>query len=202
MTGTHATAGRGNPFTTRHTRPGRLVPRDADGAPLDLDALVARARALRAVAIVGPHGAGKTNLLTALAGRLAAAGHLAGLVRARSRPDAALVLRAVREAPPDSTLCIDGWEAVGAVRGMLIRRWARCRRVGLIVTSHRPTGMPVVVRCATTAALLARLVAELPGHGGVIAKVDVEQAFRAHRGDIREALYDLYDRFERRIRTA
>ena len=62
--------------------------------------------------------------------------------------------------------------------------------------------MRPLVRCVTTPALLGRLVDDLPGHGGLIATEDVEQAFRRHGGDIREALYDLYDRFERRTRPA
>lgn len=187
-----------NPFTTRHTRPGRLAPRNADGTPLDLAALLARAPA--AGAIEGPHGAGKTNLLTAVAGRLAEAGRLAGLLRPRARRDGRHVLWAVVRARPGTTLCVDSWERVGTPWNALVVWAARRRRVGLVVTSHRPTGLPTLVRCRTTPALLARLVADLPGHGGLIDTTDVEQAYRTRRGDIREALYDLYDVFERRAR--
>ena len=189
-----------NPFATRHTRPGRLVPRDAQGEPLDLAALLARAPF--AAALEGPHGAGKTNLLTALAARLDAEGRLAAVLRPRSPGDGAAVLRAVMRARPGTMLCIDSWECLGAPLAALIRWSARLRHVGLIVTSHRATGLPVVVRCVTTPALLARIVAELPGHGGLVDAADVADAFRAHGGDIREALYDLYDRFERRVRKA
>lgn len=187
-----------NPFATRHTRPGRLVPRDAHGEPLDLADVLAAAPS--AAAIEGRHGAGKTNLLTALAERLAAADRFAGLMRPRKLGDGAAVLRAVVRARPGTTLCIDSWECIGFLWAALVRWAARRRRVGLVVTSHRPTGMPTVVRCDTTPILLARLVDELPAHGGLVDAADVEDAFRAHGGDIREALYDLYDRFERRAR--
>ena len=190
-----------NPFATRHTAPGRLAPRDCRGEPLDLAALAEAARAAGAAAIEGRHGAGKTTLLTALAGRLAEAGLLGGFVRPRSRADAVSVLRAVRAAPADTTVCIDSWEALGRAAAALIRWVAWRRGVGLLVTSHRPTGMPTLVRCATTPDLLARLVAALPPHGGLIGATDVEHAFRRHEGDVREALYDLYDRFERRARA-
>lgn len=191
-----------NPFATRHTRPGRLVPRDAGGTPLDLAALLTRARSLGSAAIEGPHGVGKTNLLTTLAGLLDESDLLAGLVRPRAMRDGAAVLRAVLRARPGTTLCIDSWDTIGAAWAVAVRAAAWLCRVGLIVTSHRATGMPTVARCGTTPALLARLVSELPGHGGRIDACDVEQAFAAHGGDIREALYDLYDRFERRVRTA
>lgn len=190
-----------NPFATRHTAPGRLAPRDSRGAPLDLAALLAAARAAGAAAIEGRHGAGKTTVLTALANRLAEAGLLAGLVRTRSRADGVAVLRAVRAAPAGTTVCIDSWEALGRVGAAVIRWAARRRRVNILVTSHRPTGMQTLVHCATTPDLLARLVADLPPHGGLIGAADVEQAFRRHDGDVREALYDLYDRFERRARA-
>lgn len=198
MTSGRGITRRGNPFATRHTRPGRLVPRDATGDPLNLAALVARARRLGAAAIEGPHGAGKTNLLAALAAELAVAGLHAGTLRPRSRRDGAAVLQAVRWARPGTTLCVDSWEALGGGRAVIIRWVARRRGIGLLVTSHRPAGMPVLLRCTTTADLLARLVADLPDHGGCIDRGDVAAAFVVRRGDLREALYDLYDRFERR----
>jgi hypothetical protein len=187
-----------NPFATRHTRPGCLLPRDARGEPLDLAALLATASS--AVAIEGPHGAGKTNLLTALADRLAAVDRLAALLRPRTPWDGATVLRAVGRSRPGTTLCIDSWECIGPLWATLVRWAARRRHVGLVVTSHRPTGMPTVVRCDTTPTLLGRLVRELPDHGGLVDAADVDLAFRAHGGNIREALYDLYDRFEWRSR--
>lgn len=192
---------RANPFATRHVRPGRLVPRDADGVPLDVDLIVARARDLGVAAIEGPHGAGKSNLLTTLAARLAAAGLLAGSVRPGPQRGGVTLLGVVLRASPGTTLCVDGWETLGHFRGAVVVWAARLRRVGLIATTHRATGMPVLVRCRTTPALLASLVADLPDHGGLIGATDITAAFTACRGDVREALYDLYDRFERRSRA-
>ncbi|MFM7107909.1 MAG: hypothetical protein ACKOZU_04820 [Planctomycetaceae bacterium] len=201
MTGTSTAAVPRNPFATRHTAPGRLAPRNARGDPLDLAALLVRLRAAGRAAIEGPHGAGKTNLLRALADRLVDDRDLAGLVRPRSPADGPGVLRAVRGAPPGTTLCIDSWEALGRTWAVAVRWTAWRRGVGLLVTSHRPTGMTMLVRCETSPDLLARLVEDLPPHGGLIDGADVERAFRRHRGDVREALYDLYDRFERRARA-
>lgn len=189
-----------NPFVTRHTSPGRLAPRDHRGERLDLTSLVVRLRAAGSAAIVGPHGAGKTNLLTALAALLAESGHLAGLVRPRSAADGPRVLGLVRAAPRGGILCIDSWEALGRAWPVAIRCFARTRDVGLLVTTHRPSGLATLVRCRTSPELLARLVADLPPHGGLIERGDVDQAFQEHHGDVREALYDLYDRFERRVR--
>lgn len=193
-------AARRNPFATRHTRPGRVAPRTAAGAPVDVAHLAARGLDLRRAAIEGPHGAGKTNLLEALARHLAAAGRLAGSTRARSWADGPAVLGMVRRAAPGATVCIDSWEALGPAWRGLVRRAAAWRGVGLLVTCHRARDLPVLVRCTTTPALLAGIVADLPDHGGLIRAADIEDAFTARRGNLREALYDLYDRFERRAR--
>lgn len=202
MTTTTPAAVPRNPFATRHTRPGCLAPRNPAGEALDVAALATHARHLRAAAIVGPHGAGKTNLMHALARHLGGTGLLGGTIRVRSRRDGIAVLRAVLRARPRTTVCVDGWEPLGRAGALSVRWLAAVRRVGLVVTCHRSAGMPTLVRCATTPALLARLVADLPGHGGLIGATDVHEAFAARRGDVREALYDLYDRFERRARGA
>ena len=58
----------GNPFSTRHTRPGALAPLDAVGRPVDVAGLCKRlASQGGSGAIVGAHGSGKTTLLDALA---------------------------------------------------------------------------------------------------------------------------------------
>ena len=189
-----------NPFATRHTRPGRLVPRDAAGVPLDLEAVAARALTLGVAAIEGPHGSGKTNLLAALAKHLGADGRPVEAIRVRSARDGLRALGCIRRSGPGATVCVDGWEALGRTWAALVRWSASRRGVGLIVTCHRALGLPTLVRCTTSPALLARLVADLPAHEGLIGGSDIAAAFAARRGDVREALYDLYDRFERRAR--
>ena len=146
MTPTVSEARRGNPFATRHTRPGTLLPRDHDGEPLDIAVLAARARSLPMAAFAGPHGAGKSNLLRAVARHLAAEGRLGGTVRVRAPGDAVAVVQAARVAPAGTMLCIDGWEVVGWPWSAITRLVARRRHVGLLVTCHRTAGMPVIVR--------------------------------------------------------
>ena len=188
-----------NPFATRFTRPGRLAPLDEDGRPLDLDALLDRVTLLDGRgAIEGPHGSGKTNLLTALAARIDERGGDARLVRVRGTTDAIGVMRGLREPRQETVLCIDGWERLPWPAALATRWWAAGRGCGLIVTAHRPTGLPLLHRSRPSAVVLARIVEQLPGHGGRIRPADIADAFARHAGDLREALYDLYDRFERR----
>jgi hypothetical protein len=52
----------------------------------------------------------------------------------------------------------------------------------------------------TTPSLLARLVAMLGPDEAVIGHDDVAAAYDRHAGNVREALLELYDLFEQRIR--
>lgn len=188
-----------NPFATRHTRPGALPPLDDRGNPLDIAALADRCLGLPAAAIEGPHGHGKTTLIARLVEHLGERGVPVEVVRMRSAADGGRALLAVVKAGRGTLVCIDGWERLGRIAAA-VRLAARCRGVRLLVTAHRSTGLPVVMRCATSEGLLRAIVARLPDHGGRIAAADVTAAFARHGGNLRESLYDLYDRFERRIR--
>jgi hypothetical protein len=195
----------GNPFSTRHTRPGAIPPLDSAGRPVDVAALCAQlAFKGGSAAIVGAHGSGKTTLLEALAREFERAGIPAGRVRLRARRDAVQVLRAILCSPAGAVLCVDSWERMVPVAAGLVRLVARAVGCNLLVTTHRPTALPTLVVCATTPRLLAAIVDRLPGleqrGGEVIADVDIEAAFRNHAGNIRESLYELYDRFEDRTR--
>lgn len=204
----------GNPFSTRHTRPGRIEPLDGDGHPRDVAALLDRLAALGGrAAIRGPHGSGKTTLLEHLARGLEDRGTAVERVRLRAwrdgaagaAADSAAACRAILRCAAGGTVCIDGWEQMGpaaAVAGAL----AWLRGCGLVVTTHRRTRLPLLVACDTSPALFAGIVRRLPGHaswaGSVIQDADLETSFSRHGGDIRESLYELYDRFEERRRSA
>ncbi|NDC62445.1 MAG: hypothetical protein EBZ59_00295 [Planctomycetia bacterium] len=195
-----------NPFVTRFTRPGRIRPLDAVGRPLDLEALQRRLEAHGwTAAIEGPHGSGKTTLLVHLASELRGWGRLAADLRLRSRRDAFAALGAILLAGSGRVVCIDSWERMGPVLGGLARIVARLRGCGLVITSHRGTGLPLLLRCDTTPALLAGILRQLPDHdrwhGEVVTTTDVDEAFATCGGNLRESLYELYDTFESRVRS-
>lgn len=188
-----------NPFSTRWTAPGRVAPRDGCGLPRDLTALVIALRGGGGRgSIEGPHGSGKTTLLVALARLLAERGELAGLYRARSPGTAGAVIAGCCRSAPATTVCIDSWEQLGFLGRGAVLAATRILGIGLLVTAHRASGLPLLVRCTVTPDLLQDIVAALPDHGGCIGRSDVEQAFARHAGNLREALYDLYDLYERR----
>jgi energy-coupling factor transporter ATP-binding protein EcfA2 len=188
-----------NPFATRHTQPGCVPPLDGDGQPIDLPSLVSRLRANACRgAIVGPHGSGKTNLLAHLAAALAAEEGSLGPLRARSGRDAVGILRSILTTAPGTVVCIDSWEQLGLASRLFVRAAAAWRRCGLLVTSHKPTVLPTLVECQTSPKILSAIVATLPDAGDRIAQADLDDAFASHAGNLRDALADLYDRFESR----
>ena len=204
----------GNPFATRHTRPGRIEPLDERGQPRDLGAVLEKLAALGGrAAIRGPHGSGKTTLLEHLSQGLEDRGTAVERVRLRAWrdgaaaavADVAAAFRAILRCAAGGTVCIDGWEQMGpaaAVAGAL----AWLRGCGLVVTTHRSTRLPLLVACDTSPVLLAAIVRRLPGHaswgGSLIRDADLETSFSRHGGNIRESLYELYDRFEEQRRSA
>lgn len=189
-----------NPFATRFTRPGVLPPLASDGTPLDATRLAARLTGGRVMAIEGPHGHGKSTLLAGVLAAAAAAGREVRLVRVRSEWDSWRPVAAALAAGRGACLGCDGWERSLPGTAALVRCIARLRCLSVVVTIHAPAGLAVLARCGTSKELLAALVARLPGHGGLIGGHDIEDAFDRHSGNLREALYDLYDRFERRSR--
>ncbi len=178
---------RRNPFAAE--RLDRLAYRDpATGEPVgpaDLDRLLDRLEALgRRAAIVGSEGSGKTALLEALAPRLERRGW-----RVRwSAPGP----RTAEAGGAATFLLIDGEERL-AHRGW--RRLLRASRGagGLLVTTHRPGPLPTLAECGTSPELLATLMAELatePTQGLPTAR----ELHARHRGNLRLALLELYDR--------
>jgi len=192
-----------NPFATRYTRPGSLPPLDLRGRAIDADEmLVALGHLGVAASLRGPHGAGKTTLLTHLASSWEARGMAIERVRLRSCRDTPNALAIISRSPAGGIVCIDSWELAGRSAGWAARLMARRAGCRLLVTEHKRTGLPVLMECRTTAALLASVVSRLPDHAGwfgmLIHEVDIHEAFANSQGNLREALADLYDRFESR----
>lgn len=210
---------RGNPFTAARLRPGEIPYLFPAGE--DLPTLVARLIANGGCGeIVGPHGSGKSTLLAMLAAELTARGHRIVLIELRDGqrrlprdwqpsevqlPPTRLessTIRVQNSAPdeprlPATLIFVDGFEQLGWLARWQLRR--RCRQAGwgLVVTSHAPTGWPTLattrVDLATARGVVDRLAA---GTAGKPSPADVEGAFARSGGNLREMLFDLYDRYE------
>ncbi len=194
-----------NPFATCWTRPGALAYRFAAGQ--SAERLVARLAALNwQGAIIGPHGSGKSTLLEALKPALRAAGCKPRSITLRARRadvfnhwyQTTKLLR-MAHSPKRLVLIVDGYEQLGWFARLRLLRHCRRRNLGLLVTSHSlPAGLPLLVQLEPDRQLVEQLVAELAGRVSTpVTKADVAASHACFGSNVREILFDLYDRHER-----
>ncbi|MBX3411820.1 MAG: hypothetical protein KF708_03815 [Pirellulales bacterium] len=192
-------AGRTNPFASRFIRPGALPFLFPPGA--SAEQLVARLHELGDSAeIRGPHGSGKSTLLATLVEALRAAGHLVELAELHDGqrqlpPEFAARLQ---NSPRGTFVAIDGYEQLGWWNRRRLAAWRRRRGLQLVVTCHQAAGLPLLWETRPTLALareiVARLVERCPE---AVTPEQIERAFTAQGGDLREMLFELYDHCER-----
>jgi energy-coupling factor transporter ATP-binding protein EcfA2 len=165
-----------NPFATCWTRPGAIAFQFANGE--NAETLIDRlAHHEWQGAIVGPHGSGKTTLLNSLAPLLVHA----------DRP--------VR--------VVDGYEQLGWPARARLRLCRRASKAGLLVTSHRRTILPTVIELSPGLELTQQIVAQLSAQIPTpVTSADVAASYARHGSNVREILFDLYDRHERLSRPA
>jgi hypothetical protein len=151
-------------------------------------------------AVLGPHGSGKSALLATLVEDLERLPRRVLRVELhdgeRRLPDHAR--RALTQDPPEQ-LVIDGYEQLGRLARWRLRGNCRRRGLGLLVSAHRPVGLPELYRTRVDLDLAQRLVEHLQaGHEPRVAAADVAAAHARHREDVRELLFALYDLYESR----
>lgn len=146
-------------------------------------------------AIVGPEGHGKTTLLSQWAERRASLGdRVLSLRIGKAQKRLTDSQRSLLE--NGAWIFVDSAEQLGWLGWRELRRLA-AGAAALIVTVHRSGRLPAVYTCRTSAGLLAELVGEL-------SRTDAcdEALWRRHRGNIRMALRELYDRCALNTETA
>jgi len=182
------TLARDNPFRTERVLAFRYQPQG-----WTWDELMQRLAAMNyRGAIVGPHGSGKTTLLEDLEKRLNGLGHPTVHVRLwdQKRAIDADDLAMLANSDESTIVLVDGAEQLSKIRWLRLRMTARdCR--GLIVTQHLDGRMPAIVRTTTSPRLLAQMLQSL---GRESSPEDRDALFRRHRGNLREAVRELYDR--------
>jgi hypothetical protein len=179
---------RDNPFSTHRVLRERFRLSDRDWARLYEKLAYHCGRG----ALVGPKGSGKTTLLEDLMVRLARPGRHITLIRLSAeapRLPAKFNPAFFSLLDENDAVLLDGAEQLSLFKWLWFR-W-QTRRAGLvIVTSHRAGRFPVLHRCSTTPMLLRALVRSL---GVELPPVEAARLHYKHRGNIREALRELYD---------
>jgi energy-coupling factor transporter ATP-binding protein EcfA2 len=175
--------------------------------------LLPRLEALRyRAAIVGPHGSGKTTLLEDLEGVLAERGFR--IVHVRLDTDNPRLPREWWSSDSSASfasgldegviVCLDGAEQLGPIAWLRFR-WRVRRAGGLIVTTHSPGRLATLIECTTSVGLLHRIIRRLApdvvdASPSASFAPSAAELFARHRGNIREALRELYDVYADRTR--
>jgi hypothetical protein len=191
-----------NPFSTRYIRPGAIEFRFPPGD--DAKALVQRLRARDwRGEIIGPHGSGKSSLLAALVPALRDAGKSVLLVELHDGQRRLPVdLKRHPDATGDGVVIVDGYEQLSWLSRLGVKRVCRRRGMGLLVTSHKPAGLPELYRTAPTLELARSIVESLvAGRSASITSAELAERYALHQGNLREMLFDLYDLYESRRLT-
>ncbi len=183
---------RDNPFRTERVLAVRYRLREG------WDDLLARFDRLgRRVAIVGPQGSGKTTLLEDLAPRLREAGFAVRELRLDTetpRFEAEFLERFLSSLGARDVILFDGAEQLARMAWSRFERGTRAAG-GLVITSHRPGLLPSLVETSTTPELLQGLVEQILGDRSIELRPLVPALFEKHRGNLRDALRELYDRY-------
>jgi energy-coupling factor transporter ATP-binding protein EcfA2 len=189
-----------NPFCTRRIRPGALSYCFPQG--LTVEDLVDRLSRNRWMGeIVGPHGSGKSTLLACIitaierTGRHPVSFELHDGQRSLPRGWSGKIKLAALTAP--AIVAVDGYEQLSAWSRFWLKRYCRRRDLGLLVTSHAPTGLPEIFRTSASLEMARQIVEQLMQNEQITIPADVvADLFAQHGANIRELLFDLYDLFE------
>lgn len=181
-----------NPFATCHLE--GIPFRFPNG--VDWEVLMKRLESQNwCASIVGGNGRGKTTLIEQLIPQLTARGFEPVLFRLQTEsgmrekdrlPDK------LREIKSPGFILLDGAEQL-STRQWLPIRGAASQAAGFIVTVHRTSRLPVALELETSPKLLENLVASLTG--GKLPDEEAEVLFHRHRGNLRDCLRELYDRW-------
>ena len=187
-----------NPFCAARLRPGTIDFVFEPGKSLQqlLDSLEANAWYGQ---ITGRHGTGKSTLLAALTPAIEARGRRVKSITliAGQRDLPRMFMRSLWRSPGLRVAAVDGIEQLGLWNRLLLKRSCRARGVGLVVASHRSAQLPSLYETAVDETRAWRVVEQLQdGFPPRIEVGDLTARLARHQGNLREALFDLYDLYE------
>lgn len=188
-----------NPFSTRFVRPGAIG--FLFDAGESAEGLIDRLRAQGWLGeIIGPHGTGKSTLLEALKPLLEQAGRRVVHLKLTAERPALRVSELFGGAWDSRTqVIVDGHEQLRFGARCILGLRRRLCGAGMLVTAHQSAGFPLLYASRGDELIFQRLVEGLlRDRDALVTRDDAMQALQATSGDVREALFRLYDLYESR----
>jgi energy-coupling factor transporter ATP-binding protein EcfA2 len=188
-----------NPFATRHVRPGK-VPYFLRESECAEDLLEQLQRNEGWGEIIGPHGSGKSTLLETLIPLLERQGKRVVRFSIHDRQRKLPACRAeLSKWNRQTQVIVDGFEQLSWWNRRSLSRHCRRHHVGLMVTAHRPMGLPRLYQRDPDRETFLRVVEFLLKRPVEAPNLqEVCEPFNRREGDVRESLFDLYDLYQQR----
>ncbi|WP_339746465.1 hypothetical protein [uncultured Rubinisphaera sp.] len=182
-----------NPFATEHLL---RIPYLFQNS--SLDELIERFEQMGSRgALVGPEGHGKTTLQEAIAAEYERRGVKTHWIRvSRDCPHLpkGIFEQLAELTAPEDLILFDGVEQISRLAWWRFRRTLKPGQACLI-TTHTPGWFPTLHDCVTDCLLLREIIARLPVSDIQIDSAEIDEIWLKHHGDLRQSLFDLYDRF-------
>ncbi len=146
--------------------------------------------------LCGPHGIGKSTLLTTIQREAESCGKT--VVRFKVRAESRwLPFRWKRELKNADFCLLDGGEAAIGWQRALLAHHCRSHQIGFVFTTHHPLGIAPVYTMSTTPGQIRQAVAKLLGNDHHwLFEIDFEKLVSEFNGDNRELMFTLYDWYE------
>ena len=146
-------------------------------------------------AIAGPEGSGKTTLLEDLKKYLKQKNinTINFFINDTNPCTSANINKLIESLNGDEIVLLDGADLISPLKWLIFKKKILKHAAGLIITTHKPSKLPVLIECRTTVALFKNIVKQLIGGEHSLDCADLEQIYDSHNGNIRSALAQLYD---------
>ena len=186
-----------NPFSTRYTRPGSLAFRFA--AKSSLEQLLARLNQQGGWGqIIGPHGSGKSTLLATLCRSLNDHWRLVRFSLVSQQRRLPSNWQSILHDRDADLVVVDGMEQLSIWSRKRLIQHCRRQGVGLLVTTHRKLGLPVLYQVQPSLKVTQEIVRELlVGQDDKCpSETELFRLYKRLGPNIRELLFTLYDWYE------
>jgi hypothetical protein len=193
-----------NPFSAARIRPGTIDFIFEHGKSLAQLVDLLESNHWRG-AITGLHGTGKSTLLAAMIPAIEARSRIVKCVTLTSgqRTLPHDYIQSLRETAAQGIAAVDGIEQLSVWSRLRLNRICKVQGAGLLVASHRAARLPVIYQTAIDVPRAWRVVERFQdGFPPLVRLSDLVERLAQRHGNLREALFDLYDIYEERRRGA